>query len=373
MQIKRDDAIYLEIEQFEDYELTNNIAFEMAIRNETVIGDILAYIDRDEIDYIQKHGFKYPFEKLHLNEYMILSKDQRDQLKAYSEKRKTPLSYSFSNVRRISLSEKEREPIDDINEDYKSVVRGKVDFVSNVLVHRTYNFQLKASATDKEIEEFLDNAYFRDEYLDATVFRDAMRKINDETRIKESVQLHCYSDQYPHLFEHIFTGVDEESVKVAKIYAHINTSRPEMIIERTAKIINTSFNMALELTELIAQISLIKKEFDENSSNIKSVAEYFNVELEKADRLICNSNGKCIDPRGYLTKQQKMADMFFIYDCLKAGINKTAIKHQIYEYHLKNEVEKPLDDKTLYKYRDIAIKYIDHFGYKELLTGVKSI
>jgi hypothetical protein len=36
IKIKRSDPIYIEIENFKDYELTNNIAYEMAIRNEKV-------------------------------------------------------------------------------------------------------------------------------------------------------------------------------------------------------------------------------------------------------------------------------------------------------------------------------------------------
>ena len=34
---QRDDLIYKEIEEFQDYELTNCIAYEMAIRNKDVI------------------------------------------------------------------------------------------------------------------------------------------------------------------------------------------------------------------------------------------------------------------------------------------------------------------------------------------------
>ena len=40
LEINRQDDIYKEIEKFEDYELTNNIAYEMAIRNEKVKGII---------------------------------------------------------------------------------------------------------------------------------------------------------------------------------------------------------------------------------------------------------------------------------------------------------------------------------------------
>lgn len=289
--IKRDDAIYLEIEQFEDYELTNNLAFEMAVRNDEV-KRCIEYIIEDpftlETDATQdmvRYGFKYPFIGARHQKHFNISDKQKEILRILEmDQREIPNDADIAQV----------------------IKTNGITFSSSILTSMGRNSAIKR-------------------------------------------------------------GVE------AKIYATINTKRPLMMMQSTAKIVNTSFNMALSLDELIAQISIIKKEFDNNFSNIKSTAELLDHVLEIADREVCNSNGKCFDPRGYLTKQQKMADMFFIYDCLKAGINKTTIKHQIYEYHLKNEVDKPLDDKTLYKYRDIAIKYIDNFGYKELLTGVKSI
>ena len=53
---KRSDAIYKEIESFEDYELTNNMAYEMAIRNSEskIIISKLAYINTQR-NYIFKN------------------------------------------------------------------------------------------------------------------------------------------------------------------------------------------------------------------------------------------------------------------------------------------------------------------------------
>ena len=54
---QRDDLIYKEIEEFQDYELTNCIAYEMAIRNED-IKKLLHEI------FNQKLGFKAYLRRL---------------------------------------------------------------------------------------------------------------------------------------------------------------------------------------------------------------------------------------------------------------------------------------------------------------------
>jgi len=86
---KRDDTIYKEIESFKDYELTNNIAYEMAIRNDGLIefvkkwkedrrrwnnGEIEEREMRDFDDILYIHGFSSIFDillKEKDNEYEI--------------------------------------------------------------------------------------------------------------------------------------------------------------------------------------------------------------------------------------------------------------------------------------------------------------
>jgi hypothetical protein len=41
--IKRNELQYLEIENFKKYELSNNIAFEMAIRNDKILEDFINF------------------------------------------------------------------------------------------------------------------------------------------------------------------------------------------------------------------------------------------------------------------------------------------------------------------------------------------
>lgn len=65
---QRDDLIYKEIEEFQDYELTNCIAYEMAIRNENISALVNKYLKKrfvfsyteeknDDIELLKNYGF----------------------------------------------------------------------------------------------------------------------------------------------------------------------------------------------------------------------------------------------------------------------------------------------------------------------------
>ena len=65
---QRDDLIYKEIEEFQDYELTNCVAYEMAIRNENISALVNKYLKKrfvfsyteeknDDIELLKNYGF----------------------------------------------------------------------------------------------------------------------------------------------------------------------------------------------------------------------------------------------------------------------------------------------------------------------------
>ena len=154
---------------------------------------------------------------------------------------------------------------------------------------------------------------------------------------------------------------------VAKL--DIAYSRPKMTIKNISKVTKLEINLSLPKKDLLDYISKIKDEVDEK---IKSPAETLGVKLEKADNLICDSKGKCFDSRKTLSKQEKVADMFYIYDCLELGMTQRKIQNEVYNYYAnKGKEDRTLDAGTLRKYRSIAIDYIDNMKYKELITGVK--
>ncbi len=206
---------------------------------------------------------------------------------------------------------------------------------------------------------------------------------------------------------------DEGIIKKIKL----NFSRPKLYFDNS-RVISVEINPALPKKELLAYIEKIKDDFDKGNLKIQTPAELLEEEIQKADNLVCNDKGKCFDPRATLTKQQKVADMFFIYDYAtyrmkeikkynaryKAELNEklsfiknnktlTSKEKKIQEMEAR---KKYLEDKSeatiksicnedeicnqiglkgdsIYKYY-LAIKpYIEEKRYKELITGISTL
>lgn len=78
------------------------------------------------------------------------------------------------------------------------------------------------------------------------------------------------------------------------------------------------------------------------------------------------------DTRRRLPKKIVMADIFYIYDALTLGYSRKKIQFEVYCYYADKGTEtRTLDYKTLKKYYDFALDYIDNKRYLELATGKK--
>ena len=68
----------------------------------------------------------------------------------------------------------------------------------------------------------------------------------------------------------------------------------------------------------------------------------------------------------------KLADMFYLYDCLKRGYSKAEIKTSIYLHYANRGIKtRNLHTDTFNKYQKLMRMYIDEFKYKELVSGIK--
>jgi len=164
------------------------------------------------------------------------------------------------------------------------------------------------------------------------------------------------------------------------ISINANFKRPQIKIQDKTKSINASLQLDINkpLNELIAYITHIKKDLEENKDILKAPIELLGEEIQKADDIskmcIKNKNGKkfCFDGRNGVLKTQKFADMFFIYDMNKLGVKESKIRVMIDEhYDPNNEKESGMSQDTFRKYLHIAKDYIDNQRYKEIITGVK--
>ena len=107
---RRSDSIYKEIEQFEDYEFTNCIAYEMMIRNKEVINLIYKYDDtlqearqkRNDVVHILENEYLFPFNEDSFEadgEYYDLKFIDGLNLDIYPFIKKLKNNYAFMNVK----------------------------------------------------------------------------------------------------------------------------------------------------------------------------------------------------------------------------------------------------------------------------------
>jgi hypothetical protein len=283
--VKRSDPIYIEIENFKEYELTNNIAYEMAIRNEKV----------------------------------AQLKKRTDQL----------IEANFGEIT--------------TDEEYEK----RVEYMKN---------EFDGSELDV-IDKLL-----RDEFYITTFTGYSLKEFDKSFGYPGPKRFQIAEGQETKIRLYLNEIMDSIMPDMARPYV--------LPPEKMDKRVPIFLNLALPLDEITSFVSSIKNQFDENHKLVTTHIELLGTELEKADiHSVRNRNGRILDAKDTLSMKYKTADMFFIYDALKNNMSKIEIKYEIYDHYKTKSKDRPLDDKTLYKYRDIATEYIENLKYKELVTG----
>lgn len=371
---KRSDTIYQIIEGFrednkkgfKDYEYTNCIAYEMAIRNDEVI-TIIEQIKKI-IDYVQSEDLEFDIYLFLFSEMNVINLMEREKYEILNNKLKL-YGFDYSEYTLLSNTEKRRSSL-------------------------SASLNMVFSLSKEKINEILKIEY---DFIESL-------KISD----KEKVLLRCkvlkegckYQEDSKRIIKDYFS---KENLKIGGL-----SLKPELKFDSNVKY-DISLNLALPKDELIAYISKLKDEYDKDNSIIKSPLELLGEKLEKAEEMNSKSLPKDKDKR-----KKSMADAFYIYDVwkileidysektkeLKAKQEKEikAIKQNInydkddraslisdikdrYKMKIKNECSKEMalvpkiaemlniSEDTVYKLHTIMIKYIDKLKYKELITG----
>jgi len=357
----RSDEIYKEIESFEEYELTQCVAYEMAIRNE----DSLKAIDAVIEFYNNNNGD------------IDCSFDSENAIFMYYLVGEICLALEMIPfVHRI-------KPYDYLALDYKDK-RINNEFYKIIKKINNNNF-VCSNESDESYEQELDknqNAVMKSNSLSESkiVSRNIERKgykistlleIDDDTcvydeNIDDYKEIATIEDFKSHLSKNVESAISSISITE-------NFKRPKIKIQNETKALNAvlTIDISRPLNELIAHIAHIKKDLEENQDILKAPIELLGEEIQKADNLVCDEKGKCFDSRTILSKQQKLADMFYIYDALKAGATQRKIQNEVFNYYADNKIDtKTMDSKTLKKYKELATEYIDRKRYEELITGV---
>ena len=299
----RSDEIYKEIESFEEYELTQCVAYEMAIRNEDnlkaveelkklyfscmedIQGDVLikfectnALVDKiDKIDFLS-----YDYEEKRLNIHYILNK-----------------TYSMEKESISPFSSK----IDSLN--------ARNGNKTQINRRKGYNIIIDLN----HINEI---------------------NLNDIIVGKEKPY---------RIINHI-------STKGVSINA--NFKRPQIKIQDKTKSINASLQLDINqpLNELIAYITHIKKDLEENQDILKAPIELLGEELHKT-----NDTPK--------QKAKRWADMFFIYDYVTQRLKEIEELNNQAKQEYEEKLQEIKENKDLSKKEKAIQKSVAHAEYLE--------
>lgn len=387
---KRTDPQYLEIERFKKYELTNNICFEMAIRNQTI---------QDMVLIINDH-----YDKTHLsikiNEFYscFINFFPRDDNFEY-----------FSGINLL---------IPEIKEILKNILH-EVFYLNEIVgnenwlnfynfmpqynnKHKTFNktSPIKNFRVVDQIKNNFQEGLYDEEYEinceDPDIEKQRYEYFNDfwSSHVQIGEQLNW---QIKNFKEFILTSnlinredlpeIDKDLFDIKAncyyISEHIinqNFSRPLLKTSSSNKFVTLeNINLNLPDEELFDYIRILKKEFakdkQKNEKHQKSSFitwhEIYKRETYETKETIDIKN-KAREKKTTQKKftdtfdnNTKIADMFFIYDAKKQNMSQRDIITELSYFH---GIQK--DGTLINKYHEFAVQLIDCCHYKKYLSGI---
>ena len=364
MTIKRSDNNYQEIEEFADYELTQCVAFEMAIRNVEVKA-VIKKSRRVSSTYSKDDRLQ---EASNFIDSIMVHKDDK-------EKKEYPIKLAEYGFDYIELMK------------YLHITEEK----QNLILLELSNFKLKDILTDDELSIVctLERALWN-----------SIKYTNIETDIIDTNEE--FLEKYLTSFDWVFSEFSDVIIKEAlkrsqKTKINYNTSRPS-IKPIGYQIHDIEINLNFPKYELLSYISKLKDEFDDDNSNPKSLLELLGEFSNKSDIKI---------------SKKKLADKFFVYDYIQARLeeievlnteSKETFNEKVMEIEnnlhlndtyktkqiniLKEELQEsivstPINDileeeeltiskGTAKRYYYEMKPYIEEEKYKELITGIRT-
>ena len=402
-EIKRTDDIYVEIENFQDYELTNNIAYEMIIRNDEArllhaqfkefiqlaiyIGYFFMKTPKNINELCEKRANEnFAFLVMDLN-YFVIMQETYTQIEV--------TAHVVHQVYQIAI---ENGPNDDYFRyyDHKKFAKLTPDQLIDAIKDELFYFE----------EKFNSLALFVHDFNDLESFKSSTNKTIDYSQVSEKLHINnenndLINETEPDLSSSLFyikkcptftisselsdndwLSTLEASDLMSFLQKHPYQGIPRHIeispdfsrpnLENSnSKLANVSINFSLPLKDIMEYISDIKKEFDKNINLIKSP-----LDIALGDFI---SEQKDINQfSSHMSKQMKLANMFFIYDAFKAGYKTSYIKQEIDNYFYSEKMENfvdikksanGFDPKTIRKYHQLACEYIDDKKYISLISS----
>lgn len=347
--VSRKDKIYTEIDNFESYELTPCIAYEMAIRNREVKKLLVRHNKISEMLENENYFLFPPTKGVFAFIHNIDNEQEQEEKyqKAYTEYKEKEKNYSIL-----------------IKENYKLFIDNYIDKCTALSLSEL--MELKQKLEDELINYYLiyPKGYLRQIYGgDSTEMEEVtnskkrpMKKILDDDNIQDN----GINIRYEKIIHNEFIQYQGVYKNLEKYY--INNVLPNFSRQvNDQDQISVAINFSLPENEILEYIRRIKKKISP-----KTHFELLGNKLEKANdsssmnTFDSNNREVTFDATKGESPQSKIADMFFIYDMKIKGFT---------NFDIIYELKKTYTEKTIKKYFVIAKAYIDNLKYKELITG----
>jgi len=373
----RNHPVYQEIENFNDYELTECIAWEMAIRNKDVktLLEKLAHIKNtiwEKYAYNRKHDkilYKHNtpdkdiYESLSILNFTKYSgtwyQKERDEL-AQLEKDATfgeaLGKYSKSDI--ITL----KDSLNSFEKGYRKVIENEMAYYATK--EFLYSHDELPELVELANDFFYCYALLKDNYY--IQYDDYLNSDYQEKNIIGNTKSSSWKFTNGRFQPYKITTKQGQNID-STIFPE--KSRPSLTIpEEFSSTISLNINLNLPLKETIEYIKELKEVYTLDTRLIKTNISKKTL-LEIPNTKISYSTKRGTAKTTTLSKvfksKKAIANMFYIYDQKKAGTKFSEIQKNI-SYYQDSMANVP---RTIEPYFEIAKYYIESLHYKELITG----
>lgn len=370
---KRSDSIYQEIENFEDYEYTNCIAYEMMIRNKdysekikNAINEI--YVLSLKLNYFEKIHYDYSANITKISdEELINSIESKNHTENQIKRKYLEINIDNESIEDLSflvklpfLTENQKYFLEDSIERLTIELNGGRGYANPIDIHEE---EYTLEDYNQSLEWYLEEEYKSD-------FEIIRTQIDDEVyngfRLSSRTWLKPLKNAYYDDYDRELTDMTAPPfLMLTGQYRHDKKIKPcfkrDIIPIEKQKEVNLNINFDLPLKEILAYVEHIKKEYDKDNSIIKSPLEMIGIESEKA-------NDKAPSKR-------TIADKFFFYDYYKAVKHKSLADIDIWlkiDLEFLDYYESSKPDYYSNEYYKLTkremINLIDNYGYEKLIN-----
>lgn len=373
----RNDEKYLEIERFHDFEFTECVAWEMAIRNDNVKFLLLEMVEiRKNIFF----NYAYSTQRNKIASINELNNDSGEPVDILKYLRDEKIFLEVEKKKIVDLEKNaklnnstgmylidELVELKNLMNDFEKKYQETPEPFSPINTTKTLLL------SNKELPELIDmanNFYsnyetLKNEYF--ILFEDYVFCEEQLGKIIGNTQTVSWKMDYKKWNQYKITTKSNQEIDSSLFPER---SRSTLIVpSEISNSLLLNINLNLPLHEIYSYIGQLQQVYMQDRKLILPGI----VNSKRKSKLLLNipkqeivyGKNKKAKLKNVFSSRRTIATMFYVYDCIKKGIIFTDIQSELSLYNDKNSDIV----KTLTPYYEIAKHYIDDEHYKELLTG----